>query len=196
MEWSPVGIRFHVKHYSQYLSQNQCVIFVLWKSTKQHPADNFNKVLTRTLVHVAGSGHGLFTVIVRKGRLLQISKLCKCLVSLERSPSVCSHLFLRADPAFWWLTPTKKGKAIFSASHFRSSECNYKMTVNRNNEGQDEVWKITLDRFACRIRRKASQKLPLDGKRPAVEHWSATAAQIWKVISEKTSPSSLSQNSA
>lgn len=107
-------------------------------------------------------GHGQFTVIVRKGQLLQFIKLSKC-------PTPDAH---------------EEEADNFPASHFLSSECNYKMTVNRNREGQDEVWKITLDRSAHRIRRKA--RPPFDRKRPPVEHWSATAAQIgpaWKVIS-------------
>lgn len=96
----------------------------------------------------------------------------------------------------------QEGQDKFSAFNFLSSECNHKMTVNMNNEGEDEVWKITLDRSACRIRRKLSQKPPLDCRRLQVEHCSATATQICpscKVISKKKkklSPSSLLQNSA
>lgn len=37
MNWS-IGIRFSLKHYSQYLSQYQCIIFVLWKREKHKAA--------------------------------------------------------------------------------------------------------------------------------------------------------------
>lgn len=117
------------------------------QSTNQHPADNNNSC--QTLVHVA-CWVMASSVIVRKGQLLQIIKLSKC-------PTPDAH---------------EEEADNFSASHFLSSECNYKMTVNRNSEGQDEVWKITFVRSAHRIRGKT--RPPFDCKQPPVEHWSAT----------------------